>query len=75
MDDSGGQGVFADLDRYHALAVDPAARRTERRVLGSDYGATSYTTVTQANELADLLALSPRHLLLDIGRPAPHDCE
>ena len=67
MDDSEKPDLFSDFDRFHALAVDPVVRQAERRVLGSDYGATSYTTLSQADELATLLGLSPRHLLLDLG--------
>ncbi len=67
MDEASNQAFFEDLDHYHTLAVDPAARRMEQQVLGSDYGATSYTPRAQADELADLLELGPEHILLDIG--------
>jgi len=42
-------------------------RRAEIRVIGSDYGATSYTTRAQADRLAGLLELGRRKLLLDVG--------
>jgi SAM-dependent methyltransferase len=45
----------------------PAGIDLERFVLGSDYGATGFTTVAQADLLADVLALRPTDRLLDIG--------
>jgi len=45
----------------------PAGVELERFVLGSDYGATGFTTVAQADLLADVLALRPTDRLLDIG--------
>jgi ubiquinone/menaquinone biosynthesis C-methylase UbiE len=49
------------------LGRTPAIRRIEQDVLGSDYGATSYTTVHQAEELARQLQLGPAVSLLDLG--------
>ena len=48
----------------------PVMRRIERAMMGSDYGATSYTTREQADRLADLLNLEPGKLLLDFGSGA-----
>ena len=45
-------------------------RRAELRVIGSDYGATSYTTREQADRLGQLLELAPGKVLLDIGSGA-----
>lgn len=45
-------------------------RRAERRVIGSDYGATSYTTKEQADRLAGTLGLEQGRLLLDVGTGA-----
>ena len=56
-----------DFDRQYRLGVAPARRRVELSVLGSDYGATSYTTLGQAAELAERLQLGPGALLLDLG--------
>jgi protein-L-isoaspartate O-methyltransferase len=59
-----------ELERYsvrYAQGADPAAIAAERAALGSDYGATGYTTVEQADLLADLLRLGPGDRLLDIG--------
>ena len=39
----------------------------ERAVIGGDWGASGYTTMAQADELADILALGPGRLLLDVG--------
>ena len=56
-------------DRYRVIG-EPAMRRIERRVIGSDYGATSYTTRAQADRLAVELRLGPSSLLLDVGTGA-----
>jgi len=42
-------------------------RRIERRVIGCDYGATSYTTQAQADRLTQMLRLQRGQHLLDIG--------
>lgn len=39
----------------------------EREVMGSDYGATSYTTSTEAERIGHLLNLGPGKRLLDVG--------
>ena len=56
-------------DRYRVIG-EPAMRRAELSVIGSDYGATSYTTREQADELALRLELEPGRLLLDVGTGA-----
>jgi 2-polyprenyl-3-methyl-5-hydroxy-6-metoxy-1,4-benzoquinol methylase len=56
-----------DFDRRHALGAAAASRRVEQIVMGSDYGATSYTTAVQADELAVHLRLGPEVDLLDVG--------
>jgi cyclopropane fatty-acyl-phospholipid synthase-like methyltransferase len=45
-------------------------RRAESRVIGCDYGATSYTTRSQADHMRRRLALAPGRLLLDVGSGA-----
>ena len=45
-------------------------RQIEQAVIGSDYGATSSTTIDQADRLAELLRLAPGKLLLDFGSGA-----
>ena len=45
----------------------PAMREVERKVLGCDYGGTSWTTDGQAKQIAELLKLRPGRHVLDIG--------
>ena len=66
MDDAERAAVEKFNLRYR-LGEAPAKRRVEQAVLGSDYGATSYTTVSQAAELARRVQLGPGVLLLDLG--------
>ncbi|HET6874442.1 MAG TPA: methyltransferase domain-containing protein, partial [Acidimicrobiales bacterium] len=42
-------------------------RQIERAVIGGDWGANGYTTVAQADRLAEVLELGPDALLLDLG--------
>jgi cyclopropane fatty-acyl-phospholipid synthase-like methyltransferase len=51
--------------RYAASGA--GLRTVELEALGSDYGATGYTTREQADELGRLLELGPGNVLLDIG--------
>ena len=53
-------------DRYR-LCCTPPMIALEDQVLGSDYGATGYTTRDQADDLADHLHLGPGDRLADIG--------
>ncbi len=55
--------------RYRVIAA-PAMRRAEMKVIGSDYGATSYTTRAQADRIAGMLELGPGKRLLDVGTGA-----
>lgn len=55
------------FEDVYGRAPSEAARRLERLVIGSDYGADGYTTLSQANALAERLALRPGMRLLDIG--------
>ena len=45
----------------------PAMRELERDVLGCDYGGTSWTTLSQARDIANSLALAPGLQLLEVG--------
>jgi hypothetical protein len=45
----------------------PVARQIEQRVIGGDWGANGYTTMTQADTLAHELHLSAGDRLLDLG--------
>jgi cyclopropane fatty-acyl-phospholipid synthase-like methyltransferase len=53
-------------DRYREERVD-VVQGIERRVIGGDWGANGYTTIAQADQLAEHLHLSPGDLLLDVG--------
>jgi hypothetical protein len=53
-------------DRYRQEPVD-IVREIEQRVVGGDWGANGYTTLTQADDLAERLRLSRGDLLLDLG--------
>jgi cyclopropane fatty-acyl-phospholipid synthase-like methyltransferase len=57
-------------NQRYRLVEEPAMRSAEMRVVGSDYGATSYTTRAQADRMARLLELGPGRLLLDVGSGA-----
>ena len=59
-----------DFDERYSVIGEPAMHRAELAVIGSDYGATSYTTRAQADRVARMLALAPGKLLLDIGSGA-----
>jgi cyclopropane fatty-acyl-phospholipid synthase-like methyltransferase len=59
-----------DFDARYRVIEDDVMQRIERRVIGSGYGANSYTTASQADELAKLLDVGPESLLLDIGSGA-----
>jgi ubiquinone/menaquinone biosynthesis C-methylase UbiE len=53
-------------DRY-SIAASKAAREVEREVIGANVGANGYTTLRQADLLAERLGLGPDTLLLDVG--------
>jgi ubiquinone/menaquinone biosynthesis C-methylase UbiE len=61
--------MAARKERYR-IVEQAAMRRAESRVIGCDYGATSYTTRAQADDMAHHLALAPGRLLLDVGSGA-----
>ena len=52
--------------RYQEERVD-VVRDIERRVIGAEWGANGYTTIAQADGLADRLDLRAGDLLLDVG--------
>ena len=56
-------------DRYRIVGA-AAMRRAELEVIGADYGATSYTTKAQADQLGKLLELGPDTRLVDLGSGA-----
>jgi len=53
-------------DRYAEDRTD-VVRQIERAVIGSEWGVNGYTTVRQADLLAELLHLGPGMRLLDLG--------
>jgi ubiquinone/menaquinone biosynthesis C-methylase UbiE len=53
-------------DRYSEERTD-VVRQIERAVIGADFGANGYTTVRQADLLAERLQLRPLMRLLDLG--------
>ena len=61
------QGLDAEFRERFPLVTDPVMLRAERNVIGGDYGALSYTTMGQADELARCLNLGRGRTLLDIG--------
>ena len=63
-------GLDTEFRERFRLVTDPAMLRAERNVIGGDYGASSYTTMEQADELARSLELGPGRTLLDIGSGA-----
>src|SRR5262249_10214747 len=56
--------------RDYELGRSTTVRELERDVLGSDYGATSWTTRDEARTVAELLGLRPDMRLLDVGAGA-----
>lgn len=62
--------VIDEFDARYRIAGEPVVRRIEKETIGSDYGASSYTTRDQADQLASLLALTPGRTLLDVGSGA-----
>jgi ubiquinone/menaquinone biosynthesis C-methylase UbiE len=51
----------------YELGRSPAMRELERCVIGCDYGGTSWTTRSEANQIAELLDLRKGTRLLDVG--------
>lgn len=64
------QDDIASFDRRFSITHEPVMRRVEQRVLGSDYGGSSFTTLERANRLATALELGPGKSLLDVGSGA-----
>jgi cyclopropane fatty-acyl-phospholipid synthase-like methyltransferase len=55
--------------RYRADVLE-ANLQIEREAVGSDYGNNGFTTLSQADTLAEALRLGPGDLLLDVGAGA-----
>lgn len=56
-----------EFNRRYQMLGEPPFIAAERRATGCDYGASSYTTVGEADDLADRLDLRPGKRLLEIG--------
>ena len=56
-------------ERYRHVGAD-VILKIEHATLGTDYGATSWTTIPEADRLGGLLGLGPGKRLLDIGSGA-----
>ena len=65
-----GRDVTAAHGEHYRIVEEAVLRRVEREVIGSDYGATSYTTRGQADRLARHLKLRDGMLVLDVGSGA-----
>ncbi len=61
------QALFERFSKKYAIIRSPLLQRLECAICGSDYGATSYTTLEQARALHARLALQPDEQLLEIG--------
>lgn len=62
--------VIANHNDWYRIIEEAPLRSVERRVIGCDYGATSYTTRVQADRLAGLLGLCAGETFLDVGSGA-----
>jgi SAM-dependent methyltransferase len=60
-------GAACNFARDYEIAQEPLMREIERCVRGSDYGATSWTTRTQAEQAAARLELGHGLTLLELG--------
>jgi cyclopropane fatty-acyl-phospholipid synthase-like methyltransferase len=61
------KGAPCDFERDYEIAQTPLMREIERRVRGSDYGATSWATREQVEQSVRRLSLAAGVRLLDIG--------
>lgn len=64
------RGLIEEFDAYYRIIEEPVMRRIEHQVIGSDFGASSYTTRLQASRLVELLGLEAGKRLLDFGSGA-----
>jgi SAM-dependent methyltransferase len=61
------RAAHADFAQRYSVTNAPVLDQIERRVIGDVWGANGFTTVAQANILAERLSLSPEERLLDLG--------
>lgn len=65
--DADGQSDREFFRNMYSLEHSVVAREVERNVLGHEVGLNGYTTVEQAQQICDALALSVGDRLLDLG--------
>lgn len=65
--DADRQALYERFSNKYGIIRAPLMRRLERAICGSDYGATSYTTLAQARALGERLAMRADEHLLEIG--------
>lgn len=58
------------FDARYRMVCSPALLRAEERATGTRYGASSFTTLDQADRLGLILQLAPGRSLLDVGAGA-----
>ncbi len=61
------QALLARFSRRYQSATSGLMRKIERRVRGSDYGGTSWTTRREADGMGEMLKLAPGTRLLEVG--------
>ena len=61
------QTTFDRFSKKYEHTQSDIMRFIERSVCGCDYGATSWTTLDEAREVGDMLALRPGKRLLEVG--------
>jgi ubiquinone/menaquinone biosynthesis C-methylase UbiE len=64
------RNMNAEFEERYRVSNEAVMRRIESRVIGADYGATSYTTIAQAERLLEVLELNSGTRLLDVGSGA-----
>lgn len=67
MRTSDEQDVAATFSERYGRPESDATRELERRVIGADFGASGYTTLSEADLIARMLGLRKGHRLLDVG--------
>ena len=67
MGDAVKPGSIEDFEQRYRVKPTEVTRQIERDVIGGDWGANGYTTVSQADRLGRELSLRPGSMLLDLG--------
>ena len=61
------QALFERFSNRYKFAQSDLLKKMERTICGCDYGATSFATLEQVNDLGDRLELGPDKRLLEVG--------